>query len=277
MRLLLGLAVVAAATSTSTPGLTLMEKDMLCLNRQFKDASFPQSPDKDEFCKGFATRWESMFPGVELGVGVGGLRALAFKSLANPNQVAFAFREFLHDKPHFGLDDDYWQVYSMTQREPGLSFTNEAVMYFRYYFGLDYLRHATLFVDEVLKRGGGGRLPMFTGYGYGGSVAMLQALRLESAFAITFSAPSHVGEVAAKFWNAKPSSKRITNLLLDHDETAQFGTTKSARECRFPASATYRLLFDGTKGNVTSRNVFSDSGFAAATAARSCQDPAVVT
>ncbi|KAH9259000.1 hypothetical protein BASA81_002620 [Batrachochytrium salamandrivorans] len=275
MWLLLGL--LAAAVTATTPGLTLMEKDMLCLNRQFKDPSFPQSPDggdKDEFCEGFSTRWGSMFPGVELGVGVGGLRALAFKSLSNANQVAFAFREFLHDKPHFGLDDDYWQVYSMTQKD-GLSFANEAVMYFRYYFGLDYLRHATLFVDEVLKRGGGGRLPMFTGYGFGGSIAMLQALRLESAFAVTFSSPSNVGEVAVKFWNAKPSSKRITNLLLAHDETGQFGTAKSAKECRFPTSATYRLMFDDNKGNVTSRNVFSDFGFAAVTAGRSCKDPIV--
>lgn len=275
MFVLAALLVVAAGASSN--GLTLMEKDMLCLNRQFNDPSFPKPAD--DFCEsiGFPTRWESMFPGAELGIGAGGLRALTFKSKTNAQHIAFAFREFLHDKKQFNMfDDDYWQVYSMvpppTTSTAALTL-NRAMLFFRYYMGFDYARHAQSFVDEVLGRGGGKRFPIFTGYGYGGSIAMLQALRIDQSFAITFSAPSNLRALAVDIWQARPASKRITNLCFDF-EIDNVKEESSAIHCKFKTPEMYAIIFDGNV-NVTSRNVFSDYGFASLNSQqqRVCRDP----
>ena len=261
---------------TIPPGLSTMEKDTLCICRHFKkrNGSNFGAQGADDFCEsiGFHDRWEPLFPGrVELGVGVGGLRALVFKSkIKMQNSVIFAFRDFLHEKLDYFIDDDAAQKIAMygevtlvdrVGSEGTARFLSGLMFSVRHYLGFDYHRHACAFVNELMKHAAASKNAIFTGYGFGGSIAILQALRLDQSTGITFSA--HGVKEYAAFFGYRTTTKRVTNLILNSDVLLGNQTT---RQCTFEAPVLYNLLGEHS-------SVMSDHGFIEVDTVRSCEDP----
>jgi hypothetical protein len=282
-QLLACLAVLAALSASSKEqekGLTLLEKDLLCVCRHFNKRSNITSDGSDEFCDavGFKHRWELLFPGrVELGVGIGGLRALVFRSrLGDKSNVIFAFRDFQHEKMDYYIDDDAMQelsyygpeIWKQKTDNAFLQFlmgtvTANAMFYARHVLGFDYNKHASAFVDEVLSRGKPQRRAIFTGFGFGGSVATLQALRNEGSTGVVFEA--HGVRDAAKFFGYRPVTRRVTNLVLGWNENKIMGEPSTV-QCLFKANPLFTLLEE-------QHSVYSWSGFAGVDSQRECADP----
>ena len=268
--LCIGLTVSnVSAGNNDRPGLTLIEKDMLCVCRYFNNT---EVGDKDDFCSsiGFTQRWEPLFPGrVELGIGVGGLRALVFRSKTQTSVVAIGFREFLHDKVDFFIDDDWFQSIAMfgsevlpKEYEGTLAHVLAGFMYyFRLYLGFDYHKHASSFVDEILAHGKAQRDPIFTGQGFGGSIATLQALRKDQSSGVTFGAHG-VGKLADSYGYPN-QTRRVTNLVLS---TQSLIGVQATRQCTFETPQPFLL-----SGEMNA--VKSPMGFSQIKTARTCSDP----